>query len=187
MGTVTERRGALTMVQGFAAGAAADWELMIIGGGDDPKLPDRLRREARNLGLGSRFTLTGHLPPDQAMRLVSESLCGLALLHPCPNIVRSLPTKVFDYLIVGVPVLLSDFPFYREFFEGVPGIDYVDPTDVSAIAREIRRLTSDPNGLVRAGELGRAITLKRFNWDSEASKLLELYAELLSSATGTLL
>ena len=121
---------------------------------------------------------------QQAMELVRHSRIGLALLHPVPNYVRSLPTKAFEYLSAGVPVLLSNFPFYRQFFKDTPAITFVNPRDAVKIGQALYQLANTPN-LEDIARKGRQYCLDHFNWTSEGNKLLEIYARLMNNPAGT--
>ena len=89
----------------------------------------------------------------------------------------SLPNKLFEYLIAGLPVLASDFPdmgrLVRE--EGVGRT--VDPSDSTAIAHELVDLMGHPELRHQYGQAAREAA-KRYNWEREANKLIDLYATL---------
>ena len=51
-------------------------------------------------------------------------------------------------------------------------------SDPAAIAGAIAQL-ADPGLRARMGDLGRAAVLQKFNWETEAEKLLAMYAALL--------
>lgn len=56
------------------------------------------------------------------------------------------PTKLFDYLVSGVPVVASDFPEMRRLVAEVGGRVTCDPGDPAALGRAIDRLLSGSPG-----------------------------------------
>lgn len=182
LGDVAEERGALTMVRAFAGSGLKDWDLVYVGKCNEAGLPAVLEDEARRLGVEGRFHRLGYLSLEEAMVYVKESRVGLAILHPLANHVRSLPTKVFDYLSAGVPVLLSDFPFYRHFFGNVPGVNFVDPLNVDAVAFALRDMALREAEWFSLAGAGRRVFLEQFSWSKEKDELLKMYKRLSDDA-----
>jgi glycosyltransferase involved in cell wall biosynthesis len=60
----------------------------------------------------------------------------------------------------------------------------VDPLDIHAIAAAMRYLINHPGEAEQMGERGREAILNRYNWPTEAAKLLALYARLTNHPTG---
>lgn len=175
LGDVAKERGALVMLRAFAIAGLKDWDIMYIGKCNEGELPVSLDREAFQNGVQERFQRLGFLPMEEAMAHVKESRIGLSILYPLPNHIRSLPTKVFDYLSAAVPVLLSDFPFYRSFFGKVPGVNFVDPLNVNAVAAALRDMVLREDEWMSLAEEGRRVFLDQFSWVKEKEKLLEVY------------
>jgi glycosyltransferase involved in cell wall biosynthesis len=125
---------------------------------------------------GERIDALGWLPRDGVAAVLREARAGLVVFHPLPPHVEALPTKLFEYMAAGIPVVASDFPLWRELV-GEAGI-LVDPFDVDAIAAAIDRLLADPDEAERMGDRGREAVVTRFSWESEAEQLLSLYERL---------
>ena len=96
---------------------------------------------------GLDVQLHGYLALARAWPLISGCQIGLALLQPMPNYVDSYPTKIFDYMGLGVPVLCSDFPLYRHLVEEVGCGRCVDPTRPDLIAEAIASMLDNPEEL----------------------------------------
>ncbi len=103
---------------------------------------------------------------------------GLLLFRPAGNHEEAMPTKLFEYLGAGLPVIISDTmrcsDIVRDFECGI----VVKPHDVDAIARAITFLVENPVAAQAMGERGRRIVVERYQWNSEAKKLKQLYAEI---------
>jgi glycosyltransferase involved in cell wall biosynthesis len=109
--------------------------------------------------------------------MFARARAGLVVLHPAPNHVNGRPNKLFEYMSAGLAVIASHFPLWREIVEDARCGICVDPLDASAIAGAMRRL-ADGDEAAEMGRRGREAVQSRFNWDSEAPKLLDLYARL---------
>ena len=182
VGGVSEHRGAFTMIEAFSQLRQPAWKLQIIGRASNDRLAAQLRQLAAQESLHpGQIELHDYMPFPQALEKIRKAKVGLCLLSPELNYVASLPTKVFDYLSVGTPALLSDFPYYRKFFATVSGIRFVDPRSPNAIAAALRELTKEDElpRLLAEAEKGRLECLHRFSWEAEADKLLALYSSLV--------
>jgi glycosyltransferase involved in cell wall biosynthesis len=107
--------------------------------------------------------------------LLSHSVAGMVTLLPLPNHVDSLPTKMFEYMSSGIPVIASDFPLWREIVEGNRCGICVDPLDPKAIAAAIDYLVFNPGIAKSMGERGRKAVLEKYNWEVEAARLTDFY------------
>lgn len=117
----------------------------------------------------------GVLDRSGVRALLSQSIAGVVTLLPSPNHVESLPTKMFEYMSAGIPVIASDFPLWRRIIEGSRCGVCVDPLDPAAIAAAIDYLAAHPEVAASMGENGRKAIAKHYNWGIEATKLIDFY------------
>lgn len=104
---------------------------------------------------------------------------GLVLLHPDPNYINSLPTKMFEYMIMGKPVVVSDFPLWRKIVQDAGCGLSVDPLNPEAVGQAVVQLLKDSSLRQEMGNRGREAVLRKYNWDAQGRKLVEFYQELL--------
>jgi glycosyltransferase involved in cell wall biosynthesis len=119
----------------------------------------------------------GPLPPRQAWAELASYDVGLAVLHDLANYRESFPTKIPEYLLAGLKVVCSDFPLYRSLLDPRDAL-FVDPASTEDIVMAIKRCAAE-----RDDELSRRERRRRakrdFSWDTEAAKLMALYADLI--------
>ena len=125
--------------------------------------------------------LHGYKVAQEGYRLMSRCHIGLAVLHPTPNMRDSLPTKMFEYMALGLPVIVSDFPLYRRIVEEVGCGFCVRPADEHALAEAIRQIIEGPEEAKAMGERGRQAVAERYNWANEEQKLLGFYEEIMAA------
>lgn len=89
--------------------------LLIVGAGDVfPLLPNIIQNE----GLQNRVSLLPRMPYEQMMQLAAACQLGLSLdKNKSGNYLYSLPNKVFDYWMAGIPVLASNLPELRSLIQ----------------------------------------------------------------------
>lgn len=173
VGDVTVARGALDAV---VACGRLGLRLVLVGP-VQPGVERDIRRVAEESG--TQVELTGRLPHRQAMERVAGAAVTLSPLHDVPNYRQSIPTKILEYLSVGVPVVASDLPATRELVEGLDAVMLYPPGDVDGLAAAIRSL-HDGEAVQIARNQSPAVR-ERFRWnDDEVVALYEAFLERMS-------
>jgi glycosyltransferase involved in cell wall biosynthesis len=129
--------------------------------------------------ISNRIRLYGRLTLQDAYTIAKTCRIGVAILQPLPNYLNSYPTKIFEYMAVGLPVITSNFPLYRSVVEKHGTGICVNPTDPLAVADALERLLAEPAVAKSMGQNGRKAAERVFNWDAEAKNLLDFYQGLL--------
>lgn len=109
-----------------------------------------------------------------------QATAGLALLKPWGDYPDSYPTKLFEYMALGLPVITSDFPLYQAIVEQHNCGFCVSPDNPTAVAEKMLYLIMHPNEAREMGERGRRAVEQLYNWSTEASKLVNFYKRLLN-------
>ena len=122
----------------------------------------------------------GRLPQDNGWHLMAACDVGLALLRDTQNYRDSYPTKMFEYMALGLPIIVSDFPLYRQIIERAQCGICVNPDNLDAVADAMQFFHSQPHIAKIMGENGRRFVQNEMNWDSEARKLLLFYRRQLA-------
>jgi glycosyltransferase involved in cell wall biosynthesis len=176
--------GGLAAVQGLreivetAALLPVDLGDAVVAGFFDD---DALEREVRASRGWKRIRFLGRVTPDEVLDVIHSARCGLVIDHPISNYLESYSTKMFEYMACGVPVVCSDFPFWKRIVADADCGIVVDPMDVEAVAKAVESLCRDPDEARRLGENGRRAILDRYNWDNEFAKLEDLYERIACS------
>jgi glycosyltransferase involved in cell wall biosynthesis len=154
--------------------------LALAGWPESNKYLPSLWDAADRLGVRDLVTYHGALSKREAILFQCKGSIALVLYQPIPNCVAGLPNKLVESMALGLPVVFSDFPNYRE-VAGVSGAGIaVDPTKPERIADAIEFLVRNPAIARQMGEAGRQAVRERFNWNVEKRKLLDLYRDILA-------
>lgn len=142
--------------------------LVVTGSkGDDPLIPI-----VQETGMQDWVDLRGWVTNDEMDRLLA-SAAALAI----PSFHDGFCLPALDAMLIGLPVLLSDIPVYREV--GGDAAIYVDPHSLESIAEGMTVVATDAERMRRAAELGRA-QAARFSWESTAARTLDVFDEALA-------
>lgn len=120
----------------------------------------------------------GYLDRASVRDVMARSLAGIVTFLPLPNHIDSHPTKMFEYMSSGIPVIASNFPLWKSIIEGNQCGLCVDPLDPHAIAAAIDYLANHPDIARSMGENGRNAVIEKYNWNVQARKLTNLYGDL---------
>jgi glycosyltransferase involved in cell wall biosynthesis len=171
VGDVTDARGAMFAVEAVAR-MRTRHRLRLIG---RCRYELKTRLKARAAELGVELDLPGFMAHADAMCVVAQAAVGLCPLEDQPNYRHSLPTKVLEYLALGVPVVASDLPGTAEVAAGRPGVQLLPPRDVDGWAQALDRVIADRRWRQQAAAAADDIR-KQFAWPGD--RLLETYTAL---------
>lgn len=148
--------------------------LDLVGQFSEPAVEAAVRNHpgwgrVNHLGVLDRMTVRA---------VMGQSLAGIVTFLPLPNHTDAHPTKMFEYMSAGIPVIASDFPLWRKIIEGNDCGVCVDPLDVRALAAAIDHFARHPDRAKCMGANGRKAVIETYNWGTQAVKLTDLYGEL---------
>lgn len=175
VGAVVPSRSAVEMVDAMTKIDRYPGVRLLIAGDISPEpLAARLEASAG----WQRVDYRGRQDRAGVRRILAEARVGLALYHPVQAHMDCLPTKIFEYMAAGLPVIAADFPGFRRIVEDNRCGLCVPPCDVAAIASAIEWIFDNPAEAQAMGCRGREAALNSFSWDSEEQALLRLYGRV---------
>lgn len=139
---------------------------------------DWAHQQLRDLGLEECFVFQGRVHHDEVAPLVAQARIGFIPLPDLPKFHQNIPMKLFEFMTLRMPVVLSDLPPSRPFVGDGGCAIMVPPDDARAFADAIERLLDDSSLRDKMGREGRARVEREFNWTSESRKLIQLYRAL---------
>ena len=116
VGDIRKSRGMEEMLQ--IVSLNPEVTLDLIGPCNDDT---NLRLMIEKYGVSSRIRLHGRQPYEKAWVLAKGAIAGLCFLHPTPAFSNVIPTKIWEYWSIGVPVLASDLPRQAELIQNANG------------------------------------------------------------------
>lgn len=175
IGGLTRIRGTSNMIEAIDLVSKPKAKLHL-GGNFSPAVHES---ECRNIGGWSRVVYHGWVGRSTVATLLGNVRAGIIVSHSLPRHVVALPTKMFEYMAAGLPVIVSDFPILRSIVQtGNCGL-LVDPEDPNAIARAMDWILDNPAEAERMGQRGQRLVETTYNWPTEARRLIGFYNERL--------
>lgn len=151
-----------------------DAVLVVAGFGTDY---ERYRTEAAAMPHASRIFFPGGVAPADILPLIaSADISAMPVQGDTLNHRLNTPTKLFDAMGAGVPVVASDLPGMGPIVRDTRCGELCDPDSPADIARAIRAIL-DASPERRAEYRAAALAAARgpYSWEKQAATLLELY------------
>jgi glycosyltransferase involved in cell wall biosynthesis len=124
--------------------------------------------------------LGGFVPIDAIPHLIAAADLGVVPMRQ--NLFTDLAhsTKAFEYIVMGVPVIVSHTRAMAELFPGVPEM-FFRPDDVEDLARHILALYRDPARRHRLLDAARQ-AYGSYTWEIKGQEYLDLMRRLAMRA-----
>lgn len=125
----------------------------------------------------------GVVKPKDVSEIQQGSFAGIALNDYVANVGYKLGslgnTKLFEYMMSGIPVIATDFTLWKEIIEKYDCGICVNPHNVEEIRNAIVYLLNNPKVAKRMGDNGRKAVHDQYNWTSQESILFDMYDKVL--------
>jgi glycosyltransferase involved in cell wall biosynthesis len=153
--------------------------LHLIGPFSDDNLELSVRRYIRELRIDDNVQIRGSMKNIDAYPELAKCMVGLALLLPEPNFTKSLPTKMFEYMALGLPVVVSNFPLWESIVKHHNAGAAVDPFDTESACEVVRRFLSDQHLYATLSRNARQAA-QQYSWETENVILQNFLANILA-------
>ncbi len=120
----------------------------------------------------------GRLTLEKGYEISRGAAVGMCIIQPMKNSVGSYPTKMFEYMAIGLPQVTSDFPLYREVVEEDNVGICVNPGNAADIAAAVLSILNDPAKAENMRQNGLK-AVEKYPWSGEMEKVHSLYSRLL--------
>jgi len=155
-------------------------KLLLIGDANDPRDREALERQAAVCGVADHLEITGMLPHALALERIRGATIGLSPIYPSPIFLVGSPTKLVEYMALGLPVIANSHPEQRAILKA-SGAGVCVPWGGRYFARAARwLLRHSAEQLNTMGEKGRGWVGENRSYAKIADNLEGAYLRLLS-------
>jgi len=144
---------------------------VIIGDGE---LEDYYRNLAKEMGINEKVIFLGKVDQDEILSYTKTADIGLSIIENMSlSYYYALPNKLFEYIMVEVPVIVSSLPQMKEIVEKYEVGKVVDLDNSDELAKAIIQLTEDEVLYNKFKENCRTAS-QELNWENESQKYLNI-------------
>ena len=173
VGGLTYERGITHLIK---AAYKADVKLILAG----KFSPNGYHEELQKMPEYQCVDYRGFVDRDGLMEIFNESSIGMATILNIGqyNTFDNLYTKVYEYMSVGLPVIVSKYAYAEEAVSKYKFGLSIKPDDINAIADAVRQIIGSTTAAKEMGNAGRLAVKTDFNWSIEEKKLFQLYSNI---------
>lgn len=170
VGSLTHERGLEPLIEACNIAGVK----LILGGNITPE------NFKKDIVMSSEFNnvdYRGYCSREEVSEIYKIASIGVSNILHLGQYPKSmnLPTKVYEYMMYGLPFVISDTE-YNKFIEAEYGVGVtVNPADPNEIAKAILYLLDNPDIYNDMRKKGQELVKTKFNWSIEEKKLYKLY------------
>jgi len=176
-GTIIERHGLLTAIKAIKILSATLPGLVLEIYGANNDHTQEILQEAKKMGLDGRIRYCGMRKLDDIPAAIMQADLGIIPNRRTPFTEINFPTRIFEYLCMGKPVIAPKTIGIQDYFDET-NIVFFEPDNPEDLARAIRWVYEHAEETASFIERGRDI-YRQHHWCREKSKLLDIVRSLL--------
>ena len=179
-GTVTPHYGLDLLVEAFVRVAPEIPESSLEIYGDGDSVP-ALRTQAHQLGLADRIFIGGeNLPHRHVLRAVRGASAGVIPNRPTELNRYALSSKLFEYVVLGIPVVVASLPTLRAHFSD-DEVLFFEPGSSKSLSEALIAVARDPEATSRRRTAASARYFAEYRWERQAQR----YCNILERVSGS--
>jgi glycosyltransferase involved in cell wall biosynthesis len=179
-GSIVERNGLDIAVDAVAKvrRVIPNLELRIFG--PNTSFLERMMDEVRKQNLESTVRFGGPKSLEDIAREIKECDLGLIPNHRNPFTEINTPTRIFEYLALGKPVIAPSTPGIRDYFSS-SSLLFFEAGNSADLARGIEYAFHHPWDVLEIAQRGQQVYLEH-TWEFERETLLHRLSDLFQTA-----
>ncbi|MEN8247999.1 MAG: glycosyltransferase [Bacteroidota bacterium] len=170
-GTISEAYGVLEAIRFFRHLPPDEFELTIIGHCPGKKTYDQVTTLIQGLDNVNNMASLQPVPHTEILKQIGNKTIGILPYQPNKSTENKLPSKLYEYIGLGIPVLISPNPLWEMLIKKYNAgliVDFITPPPIDNIRNSFSlihdRLSTD---------------LKEVMWNDEENKILSLTDNLI--------
>ena len=113
--------------------------------------------------------------PHELMSILNTATIAIAPDLRTPNRSLAIPTKLFEFMAAGLPIVSSDLPYQSELFSAFKIGILAQPENPASFLEAIKELVHNRQYAYQLGINGRAAFSGKFNWEVQIPELIKYY------------
>lgn len=171
-GVLLEGRGIIKVIE--VLDSLQDLHFVIVGDGE---FKEKFLSAANSTNYAERIHFLGAVNHFELLKYTAGADIGLALIENISiSYYYALPNKLFEYIMAGLPVLVSNLPQMKRIVDKYNVGKAVDPENRMDIIGGIKEILTDSDKL-DSYKLNCSNAAKELNWEKEFQKLKVIISE----------
>jgi glycosyltransferase involved in cell wall biosynthesis len=178
-GSLVERNGLDLAVEALSRVTNVQPQIELRIYGVSTPFLEQTMREAQRKGLGGRVHFLGHRKLEDLVAAIAE--CDIGIIPNQRNAFTEIntPTRIFEYLAVGRPVIAPRTPGIEDYFTP-ESLLFFEPGDADDLAKKIEEIAQNPQRALATATQGQRCYLEH-TWTRERQTLLNVVSGLLKA------
>lgn len=151
--------------------------VLILCGTGEKEYVDSLNKLVGDLNLKKKVLYIGYVPQKDVLNYVSISNVALNPYMIHPNLDGISSTKVFEYLLVPKPVIVTNFSVFKREFKGL--VLFYESSDYKSLGDKIFEVYEKESDYNKMAHRAQDIIFKKFNPKRNEEKLVKIYLNLI--------
>jgi glycosyltransferase involved in cell wall biosynthesis len=140
---------------------------------------DEVLNEARAKGIEKCVTFVGSKPHSDIARLIAAADVGIIPNRRSPFTELNMPTRIFEYLAMGKPVIAPATLGIRDYFDD-SNLIFFEPGSSADLAAQLLWLYRNGSEARARVDRGREI-YRQHVWEAERERLVQMAADLVTT------
>lgn len=154
-----------------------EYVLAVVGFGSK-EYNRHLQQLAEVSGLSGRYRMLSPVRWSEVSEYIRSADCAFALYEKnSMNNLYSSPSKLFDALVAGVPVVATDNPLILEVVEELAAGECIDQVIPKTIAQAVQNVCTRPNRMELRKHFEH-IVREKYIWEKQSDQFVDFYTEL---------
>ncbi len=129
--------------------------------------------------LGNRITFFGWANRSELLDLISESVIGMVTYQDLPTYNEAEPTKLFEFLMSGLPIVATPINPSKHYLELSGGGVVSEGFEGRDLREAIQKLLASEKAWSKMSKNGKAWAKENANWDKSEDQLFSFYSKLV--------
>jgi glycosyltransferase involved in cell wall biosynthesis len=178
IGTVGRARGLDVVIRAVPQVIQQRQDFLFLIVGAKAGWEERYPKMAEELGVGRYVEALGWQPGSTVSSYIAASEVGLVPHRSLEHTNTTVPHKLFQYMLIGKPVVVSDCPPLKRIVQETESGVVFSAGDPESAAQALLKVALDPAAARRYAENARRAAQGPYSWRQDAGRLVDLYRRL---------
>lgn len=157
-------------------------DVILILMGPDVGYRDELKTLIGNLGVAKRVLFFDPISPTEIVSFLSGADIGVLFYEKTSlNNYYCAPTKLYEYLMAGLPILVNDLPHLKKVVIEERVGKLLNEMSPELIAKGINEMLEIRIEIERMSNRARKIACEKYNWTNQAKVYVQIIQGLISA------